>query len=73
MTDYMELVKALRYTAESISRGQLEVFRTNVLSDAAAAIEELQAELEKKRTADCWGCKCEKVEKLEVQDDTRMV
>lgn len=25
-------------------------------------IEALQAELEKKRTSDCWGCKCEKVE-----------
>lgn len=31
-------------------------------TDAAAAIETLQAELEKKRAADCWGCKCEKVE-----------
>lgn len=31
-------------------------------TDAAAAIEALQAELEKKRTADCWGCKCEKLE-----------
>lgn len=31
-------------------------------TDAAAAIEDLQAELEKKRTADCWGCKCEKLE-----------
>ena len=25
-------------------------------------IEELESELEKKRTADCWGCKCEKLE-----------
>jgi hypothetical protein len=31
-------------------------------ADAASAIEALQAELEKKRTADCWGCKCEKLE-----------
>ena len=25
-------------------------------------IEKLESELEKKRTADCWGCKCEKME-----------
>lgn len=31
-------------------------------TDAAAAIEALQAELEKKRTADCFGCKCDKLE-----------
>lgn len=34
----------------------------NIAERAAAAIEALQAELEKKRTADCWGCKCEKLE-----------
>ena len=30
-------------------------------------IEKLESELEKKRTADCWGCKCEK---MEVQDES---
>ena len=71
MTDYSELVKALRYCAES---GDFNCNKdcpmypnypkclTKMDTDAAAAIEELQAELNKKRTADCWGCKCEKVE-----------
>ena len=49
--DHTELIKALR----SDAAGQYT-------RDAAAAIEELQAEVNKKRTADCWGCKCEKVE-----------
>ena len=41
-----------------------EIYENSVkkADDAAAAIEALQAELNKKRTADCWGCKCEKLE-----------
>jgi rubrerythrin len=74
MTDYTELVKALRYCSttkgmvycnvnckygwEERSKGCKDLLMT----DAAAAIEDLQAELGKKRTADCFGCKCEKVE-----------
>ena len=54
MTDYTELVKAL-WETDSSDWKRLSL-------DAAAAIEDLQAELEKKRTADCWGCKFEKLE-----------
>lgn len=71
MTDYTELVKALRccigdYECEKCPRyEQYEegggcIFKLN--ADAAAAIEALQAELERKRTADFFGCKCEKLE-----------
>lgn len=56
MTDYSELVKALR-SASTVSTAW-----ENLMRDAAAAIEALKDELEKKRTADCWGCKCEKLE-----------
>ena len=56
MTDYTKLVEALR-SASAVSTAWEKLMR-----DAAAAIEALQAELEKKRTADCWGCKCEKIE-----------
>lgn len=55
MTGYSELVKALRFETDYVA-----VEKT--MRDAAAAIEALQAELERKRTADCFGCKCEKVE-----------
>ena len=55
--DLAELEKALRYDRDQYVKGYEDGKR-----DAAAAIEALQAELEKKRAADCWGCKCEKVE-----------
>ena len=55
--DKDELEKALRYDRDQYVKGYEDGKR-----DAAAAIEALQAELEKKRTADCWGCKCEKLE-----------
>ena len=89
MTDYTELVKALREAKKHLwTQPQIELYP--MMEAAAAAIEELQAllteadkkqtyqhdciceltaeneelqaELEKKRTADCWGCKCEKLE-----------
>ena len=66
--NYQELVKALRCCSTdncgSCPYAIPYEFRcaTKMGEDAAAAIEELQAELEKKRTADCWGCKCEKLE-----------
>ena len=73
MSDYTELVKALRERQGLLCYGEgacpenCELLMnhgcyTKLHMDAAAAIEALQAELEKKRTADCWGCKCEKVE-----------
>ena len=70
MSDYSELVEELRETAkhlDGISRfpyddDPAKRIYSKKMTDAAAAIEELQAELEKKRTADCWGCKCEKLE-----------
>lgn len=49
------LVEELRYGAEYGCDADL-------IERAADAIEELQAELNKKRTADCWGCKCGKIE-----------
>ena len=70
MTDYTELVKALRCCATMTCKGDECKYMIlgchdcfpKLHDDAAAAIEALQAELEKKRTADCWGCKCEKIE-----------
>lgn len=71
MTDYSELVKALRCCTQNppetcvgctYNIGNNECAVRGMMCDAAAAIEALQAELEKKRTADCWGCKCEKIE-----------
>ena len=69
MQDYSKLVQALRACARGVRRCD-ECYQdkdrfdchTDLMHDAAAAIEALQAELEKKRAADCWGCKCEKVE-----------
>lgn len=76
MTDYTELVKALTcgndgklpchnnecpyWVDQWHGIGLCNVIKKD--ADAADAIEALQAELEKKRTADCWGCKCEKLE-----------
>lgn len=68
-----ELVKALRCCAENFgcpiecpryspADEGVRACVSRLEKDAAAAIEDLQAELEKKRMADCWGCKCEKVE-----------
>ena len=51
MENHNELVKALRYTAEAISEGRLEVLRASLLTDAAAAIEALQAELDQWKAA----------------------
>lgn len=73
MIDYTELVKALRCCAENFgcpiecpryspADEGVRACVSRLETDAAAAIEALQAELEKKRAADCWGCKCEKVE-----------
>lgn len=71
MTDYTELVKALRDCASGDGERCLKCTYHKasnmpcdnaLMTDAAAAIEALQAEVGKKRTADCWGCKCEKVE-----------
>ena len=76
MTDYTELVEALRckslskecdpcnygYRLCPDSECNDACHVEQIYADAAAAIEALQAELEKKRTADCWGCKCEKLE-----------
>lgn len=96
MSDYTELVKALRICSSELNCGDCPLLYRDscssdqMMRDAAAAIEDLQAEvkrleldnedyeyehrrlkgeiealqaeLEKKRTADCWGCKCEKVE-----------
>jgi rubrerythrin len=59
MTDYDKLVKALRILQD---KNSLSYYKRQVCKDAADAIEALQAELEKKRTADCFGCKCEKLE-----------
>ena len=60
MSDYTELVKALRERA--IRENEWYEHGGDIIEAAAAAIEALQAELEKKRTADCLGCKCEKLE-----------
>lgn len=69
--NYEELVKALRCKRDDCERCDLAFFDKDEGwmcqyaakdDDAADAIEALQAELEKKRTADCWGCKCEKIE-----------
>ena len=70
MTDYSELVRKMRtcigdkkcFEKECRYWSELGCMDGNICCDAAAAIEALQAELEKKRTADCWGCKCEKLE-----------
>ena len=71
MTDYTELVKALRCKRDDCEGCELAFFDKDEGwmcryaakdDDAADEIEALQAELEKKRTADCWGCKCEKLE-----------
>ena len=64
---YEELIKGLRYCKDDAycsicSRYEQSRCFETLHNDAAAAIEALQAELEKKRTADCCGCKCEKVE-----------
>lgn len=68
MSDYKEQVNSLREHADLIETS-IELYGPSAtrllvydLRNAAAAIEDLQAELEKKRMADCWGCKCEKVE-----------
>lgn len=61
MTDYTELVKALRYTAIAISKGRLEVLRAKTLTAAAAAIEELQqiADHHEQTAKDYWKEACE--------------
>ena len=53
MSDYTELVKALRERA--IRENEWYEHGGDIIEAAAAAIEALQAELEKKRTADCLG------------------
>ena len=74
MTDYSKLVEALRCdntgddecgSSDCPYWSGLGCMGGQLMEDAADAIEALQAELKKKRTADCWGCKCEK---MEVQD-----
>ena len=65
MANYEKLVETLRWTATAYKGSIMDEYDKDTMN-AAAAIEALQAELEKKRTADCWGCKCEK---MEVQDE----
>ncbi len=71
MSDYSKLVKALRCKRDDCEGCDLAFFDKDEGwmcqyaakdDDAADAIEALQAELEKKRTADFWGCKCEKID-----------
>lgn len=67
MTDYTKLVKALRDTdfgdaCDYCEHSDMCKDDDCIILQSASAIEDLQAELEKKRTADCWGCKCEKLE-----------
>ena len=67
MTDYTKLVAAVRDT----DFGDTCVYCEHsdmckdadcIILQAADAIEALQADLERKHTADCFGCKCEKLE-----------
>lgn len=68
MKNNEKLVKALRCCDEYAFCNDCPIFETcdgdvdKAMAIAADAIEALQAELEKKRTADCFGCKCEKLE-----------
>ena len=71
MEKYDKLVKALRCKRDDCEGCDLAFLDNDEGwmcqyaakdDDAADAIEALQVELEKKRTADCWGCKCEKLE-----------
>lgn len=64
------LVYDLRNAAAAIEELQAEVRfweaavkgQDDGIKVLQAEVERLQAELEKKRTSDCWGCKCEKLE-----------
>ena len=72
MSDYKKLVEALRHCTVDAGgfadcrgcpeEGHSFDCETKMHMDAAAAIEALEAKLNKKRMANCWGCKCEKVE-----------
>lgn len=61
-----ELQAVNKELQERIEDKMLQVdFLTADCTNYESAIEALQAEVKKKRTANCWGCKCEK---LEVQE-----
>lgn len=63
MTDYTELVKALRFEADYVVTGFTATGKT--MLDAAAAIETLQAEVQSyKALADEWKASAENKERL---------